>query len=263
MQQEHRTILTTLYCSFGSWASAQVTAPCGADNPRPGSHLTRRGVPPSVVALAAPSRAPAAPTLGPERTPLSSGADAARISPAGATSSHPRRVVPWECRRPPAASPHRRTRPRKRAATPAQSVDDSQPVASGAGLGTGAMSWQVTTRIARGRGRGEGTAKSGERWSRRGTRAAPTRYRPAQRDEFHRRDVGAPRFGAVFLPRRAGAHLATPESDAPTRHHASKVNRRNVTVRHLRAAVPSSHGQTSRPPSGVLHVNTRRHVHAW
>jgi hypothetical protein len=42
MQQEHRIILTTLSCSFGSWAPAQVTAPCGADNPRAGSHLTRR-----------------------------------------------------------------------------------------------------------------------------------------------------------------------------------------------------------------------------
>jgi hypothetical protein len=204
MQQEHRIILTTLHCSFGSWAPAQVTAPCGADNPRARSHLTRRGVPPSVVALAAPRRAPPRPPSGLNAHPPS-GADAAGTSPAGATSSPSK-----TCRALGMSATDRSVGASARAATPSHSVDGSQPGASGAGPGTGAMSWQVTALVARGRGRGEGTARSGERCGPcRGTRA---RCRSAQRDEFHPCDVGAPRFGTVFPSAPCGrAPGTTPE----------------------------------------------------
>jgi hypothetical protein len=57
MQQEHRIILTTPSCGFGSRAPSQVTAPCDAGNQGAGSHpASRPGSAPRGSTAAAPDR---------------------------------------------------------------------------------------------------------------------------------------------------------------------------------------------------------------
>jgi hypothetical protein len=252
MQQEHRIILTTLSCSFGSWAPAQVTAPCGADNPRAGSHLTRRPGRPS----SSPSARPGGHRPLPPSVP-----NAHHVRP---ESTRPVLVQGVSCLADAGdGPPHRRTQPR------------SQPPGQGRGRhafpvggrlsarrergrpGTTTMSWQVTTalrgavvvaRVRPGQVKVVAPRDPGR----------PNPLPAGQRNEFHRcdaarreRDVSKSRFGAVFP--------SEPNGSAPG--HA-----RNQTLpcgTTPRTSVPRSRRLTSRPPSSGPHARARRHVRAW
>jgi hypothetical protein len=241
MQQEHRIILTTLYCSFGSWAPAQVTAPCAANNPRGGSHPTRRPGPTSVSAPVDVGEAPATCTLAPVGARFVR-SDAASTSPAGADLLRPKRVVPRCCRRHRALDPG--PGPPPAACRPL--VDDSQSVASGAApcrrsnvVAGHDPHWEPTGRVEEG---GPGEVRSSHMRWRRATRADPSTPSAGATRRIPSTPAGGPRVGAVFPGApccRAvrACRGATPESVSRRRVTApGHVYQRHVTERDTRTA---------------------------
>jgi hypothetical protein len=273
MQQEHRIILTTLCCRFGSWAPAQVTAPCGADSPRAASDLARR---PGSALRRRPRRAredtgrthPRSRThttfvrrrRGPHRT-------------RDATSSHARRVVPRRCRRRHAA-----------AARPGPG-SGPRPPPDPSGWTTSAPRWGgrpwrrddvvaghdphcARTWSRRRYGR------AGGRLSGRETRDAPTRRRPAPRDEFHRCDEASGESPAVRRSVPLGTERSEPDqvrdgrADASPRPEVQPTTRRRATlprsrprVRRLTSSSPSKQARRARTTSWDAHghVHPTRH----